>query len=613
MIALTFMLLTPTQAISVPNQTAFQDGLFEFGRFVGKYSVSTDGSVSGRNISVSKEVGATSLEAAYLVLVSQGANNRDPCATSAQMTLSGEAVAFTHLTSGGEFGNPAVTAFCNYFVDITASLSASLSMQAPGTIMGFPVLYDISKYTGVALTAVFSNPGLSESGTVIYQFGHAPATGATTTISFAAIPAALPSASAILSVGIGWSVQTSPFNPSANPSTEGYNTLKVGTSGNPTPSLLSSYAGGYDDGSENNYGAEFITVGDYADNPANPTGSWVNNKTDDELYDISGFLAAGDTSLTIFSENKSVNDTIFQLVLQLKSIASGFTVTFDANGGTGTMPPQVGAGSTALSSNPYQKSGFDFAGWNTQANSQGTTYSNSAAFPFSADLTLFAQWSLAATPPPSSPPPTGDAAAYLGPVPEMLSPNQVFSSESTDVTLSGKRLQGISRVLINGIEVRIVKAANESLQMVFPPLAAGTYSVVYFSDAGTLSHQNSLTVVNRPTQLTPEKSSGTARFFVKQRFATFMGDTQAQFSADSARLGNFLRSLPTIQRITCVGSTSGKPQEASDIALAGARARVACDQARQLFPTAEISMRVSIGKGVGQYFRAVTVFASGAK
>lgn len=69
-----------------------------------------------------------------------------------------------------------------------------------------------------------------------------------------------------------------------------------------------------------------------------------------------------------------------------------FTVTFDANGGAGSMTPQDAAAPTALNPNTLTRSGFMFAGWNTEQDGAGAAYANGATFEFTEDTTLFAQW-----------------------------------------------------------------------------------------------------------------------------------------------------------------------------------------------------------------------------
>jgi len=80
----------------------------------------------------------------------------------------------------------------------------------------------------------------------------------------------------------------------------------------------------------------------------------------------------------------------------LEYVAPPVTVTFDANGGTGTMAAQLAdEGETvALDANGFTAppGGLVFAGWNTAADGTGTAYLDGADFTFTADTTLYAQW-----------------------------------------------------------------------------------------------------------------------------------------------------------------------------------------------------------------------------
>ncbi len=73
-----------------------------------------------------------------------------------------------------------------------------------------------------------------------------------------------------------------------------------------------------------------------------------------------------------------------------------YTVTFNANGGSGTMAAQsiVSGTSAALTTNAFTRTGYNFSSWNTLANGTGTSYSNGASFTMgAANATLYAQWS----------------------------------------------------------------------------------------------------------------------------------------------------------------------------------------------------------------------------
>jgi uncharacterized repeat protein (TIGR02543 family) len=76
----------------------------------------------------------------------------------------------------------------------------------------------------------------------------------------------------------------------------------------------------------------------------------------------------------------------------IKSIL-GKSVNFNSNSGSGEMTPQVSDATANISANQFTRAGYIFSGWNTSAGGGGTAYSNNASYAFSADLTLYAQWS----------------------------------------------------------------------------------------------------------------------------------------------------------------------------------------------------------------------------
>ena len=72
-----------------------------------------------------------------------------------------------------------------------------------------------------------------------------------------------------------------------------------------------------------------------------------------------------------------------------------YTVTFDANGGDGTMEPQkfeVGV-DTCLKANVFTRANYKFTGWNTAADGSGASYAeDGAVINLTGDITLYAQW-----------------------------------------------------------------------------------------------------------------------------------------------------------------------------------------------------------------------------
>ncbi|MGD8903017.1 MAG: choice-of-anchor Q domain-containing protein, partial [Anaerolineae bacterium] len=79
---------------------------------------------------------------------------------------------------------------------------------------------------------------------------------------------------------------------------------------------------------------------------------------------------------------------------ELEVALTDHTVTFDANGGTGTMAPQTANTSTALTPNSFTRTGYSFRGWNTATDGTGVSYADGALYDFSADVTLYAQWTI---------------------------------------------------------------------------------------------------------------------------------------------------------------------------------------------------------------------------
>ena len=74
-----------------------------------------------------------------------------------------------------------------------------------------------------------------------------------------------------------------------------------------------------------------------------------------------------------------------------------YTITFNANGGEGSMEPQrfeVGV-DTALNTNAFTRENYKFIGWNTAADGSGATYADAGAIlELTGDMTLYAQWQI---------------------------------------------------------------------------------------------------------------------------------------------------------------------------------------------------------------------------
>ena len=87
--------------------------------------------------------------------------------------------------------------------------------------------------------------------------------------------------------------------------------------------------------------------------------------------------------------------------LTFKLYTPTYTVTYNANGGSGTLTdsssPYMQGATVTVKSNSFTRSGYTFDHWDTKSDDSGTDYSPSSTFAISANTTLYAQWAVAAT------------------------------------------------------------------------------------------------------------------------------------------------------------------------------------------------------------------------
>lgn len=130
------------------------------------------------------------------------------------------------------------------------------------------------------------------------------------------------------------------------------------------------------------------------------TYTYANNATvQNKTITLTGLNIANNATFEIiFTGNRgSGSGSVPKIGLNNVKIKSNFvagnTVTFDGNGNTGgTMDNQTASSATNLTSNAFTKTNNVFAGWNTAIDGSGTAYADGGSFPFTADTTLYAQW-----------------------------------------------------------------------------------------------------------------------------------------------------------------------------------------------------------------------------
>ncbi len=86
--------------------------------------------------------------------------------------------------------------------------------------------------------------------------------------------------------------------------------------------------------------------------------------------------------------------TLYAMWTSNSTPATKVTLTFDANGGSGSMKPQscTKGNKITLKANSYTRTGYTFNGWNTKEDGSGTSVHDQATVTIKKDVTLYAQW-----------------------------------------------------------------------------------------------------------------------------------------------------------------------------------------------------------------------------
>jgi len=121
----------------------------------------------------------------------------------------------------------------------------------------------------------------------------------------------------------------------------------------------------------------------------------VSNAYTNPGYMFSGWNTSANGSGTGYSNDASIAMGEASITLYAVWSPNNDTITFNANGGQGSMSAQtLSTGSSArLASNAFSYSGFTFSRWDTSADGTGTGYSDGASFAMgAASVTLYAIW-----------------------------------------------------------------------------------------------------------------------------------------------------------------------------------------------------------------------------
>ena len=115
-------------------------------------------------------------------------------------------------------------------------------------------------------------------------------------------------------------------------------------------------------------------------------------------YVFQGWNTAADGSGTSYTNLANLTTTAAITLYAQWRAGVTHTVTFNANGGTGSQADQVAGQATNLNANQFSRTNYTFTGWNTVANGTGYSYVNQSVYSFAQDTTLYAQWAIIVVP-----------------------------------------------------------------------------------------------------------------------------------------------------------------------------------------------------------------------
>jgi uncharacterized repeat protein (TIGR02543 family) len=112
-------------------------------------------------------------------------------------------------------------------------------------------------------------------------------------------------------------------------------------------------------------------------------------------YTFSGWNTVANGTGTAYADDVTYTFTQ-NLTLYAQWTINSYTVSFNANGGIGTMASETQNYdvASALTTNTFTQTGYTFSGWNTVANGTGTAYADDVTYTFTQNLTLYAQWAM---------------------------------------------------------------------------------------------------------------------------------------------------------------------------------------------------------------------------
>lgn len=211
---------------------------------------------------------------------------------------------------------------------------------------------------------------------------------------------------------------------------------------------------------------------------------------------------------------------------------------------------------------------------------------------------------------------TGNQARAGDPIPPAISyegpvglQNQIGSLCSNgSAVVSGDRLDTIQAIYVGDKVIPHKLMADGSVKYSLTGIQPGSYQIKFWIPVNGLYLADQIRV-RTCSSVPPAAAPGP--FLERKLFSNYQGDSGPASASQVAAITAFINQYSEITKVTCVGSSSGVPAQANDVALAEERAKNACDLIKKLVPEAQITLKTSTGKGIGPKYRSVMVYVAG--
>ena len=181
------------------------------------------------------------------------------------------------------------------------------------------------------------------------------------------------------------------------------------------------------------------------------------------------------------------------------------SVTFNSNDGTENTVAQYLPADTdmLLAPNSFTRSGYDFAGWNTDPTGNGTSYSDGGAININSDIALYAQWHAAPASAPTITAQPGDASLTYGYTTGATLTVGATAAEEHTVS----KYQWYSCVDASGTDPKAIDGATGASYTVPTGLSAGNYYYCCYVTAKRTDNSNTQTAVSDVATVTVSKKA----------------------------------------------------------------------------------------------------------